>query len=97
MSIIQTIREKGTVIVIAVIAISLIGFILMDSASTTGSVFGSGNSTTVGSVNGENIEMFDFNKKVDEMEQQYGGSGQRNQIMQSVWEQMVAEKIVEEQ
>lgn len=98
MSIIQTIREKGTVIVIAVIAISLIGFILMDSASTTGGAFGSGNSTTLGSVNGENIEMNDFNKKVDEMEAQYpNGSGQRNQIMQSVWDQMVAEKIVEKQ
>ena len=33
MSIIQTIREKGAVIVIAIIAISLIGFILMDSMS----------------------------------------------------------------
>ncbi|MEO6135340.1 MAG: peptidylprolyl isomerase [Ginsengibacter sp.] len=99
MSIIQTIREKGAVIVIAAIAISLIGFILMDSTKSKGSAFGSGNSTTLGSVNGENIEMQAFNKKVDEMEQQYpnGGSGQRNQIMQSVWDQMVAEKIVEDQ
>lgn len=99
MSIIQTIREKGAVIVIAVIAISLIGFILMDSASTTGSVFGTGNSTTLGSVNSENIELQDFNKKVEEMEQQYpnSGAGQRNQIMQSVWDQIVAEKIVDKQ
>ena len=36
MSIIQTIREKGAVIVIAIIALSLIGFILMDSSSGTG-------------------------------------------------------------
>ena len=34
MSIIQTIREKGAVIVIALIAISLISFILMDSMSS---------------------------------------------------------------
>ncbi|HJY23548.1 MAG TPA: peptidylprolyl isomerase, partial [Hanamia sp.] len=99
MSIIQTIREKGAVIVIAAIAISLIGFILMDSGSRGGGVFGGGNSTTLGVVNGEEIGIQQFNKKVDEMEQQYpnGGSGQRNQIMQSVWDQMVAERIVEKQ
>ena len=99
MSIIQTIREKGAVIVIAVIAISLIGFILMDSASTTGSIFGTGNSSTLGSVNGEKIDITDFNKRVDEMSQQYpnNGGSQRNQIMQAVWDQMVAERIVDEQ
>lgn len=99
MSIIQTIREKGAVIVIAAIAISLIGFILMDSGSRGGGVFGGGNSTTLGVVNGEEIGIQQFNKKVDEVEQQYpnGGSGQRNQIMQSVWDQMVAERIVEKQ
>ncbi|MEO7960143.1 MAG: SurA N-terminal domain-containing protein [Ginsengibacter sp.] len=99
MSIIQTIREKGAVIVIAIIALSLIGFILMDSKSGTGKLFGGGNTTTLGSVNGDKIEYDEFNTKVKEMEQQYQNSGseQRNQIMQSVWDQMVAEKIVTEQ
>ena len=99
MSIIQNIREKGAVIVIAVIALSLIGFLLMDSRSGTGKLFGGGNTTTLGSVNGEKIEYDQFNAKVKEMEQQYPNSGadQRNQIMQSVWDQMVAEKIVTEQ
>ncbi len=99
MSIIQNIREKGAVIVIAIIALSLIGFILMDSRSGTGKLFGGGNTTTLGSVNGDKIEYDEFNTKVKEMEQQYSNSGseQRNQIMQSVWDQMVAEKIVTEQ
>lgn len=99
MSIIQTIREKGAVIVIAIIALSLIGFILMDSKSGTGKLFGGVNTTTLGSVNGDKIEYDDFNTKVKEMEQQYpnGGADQRPQIMQSVWDQMVAEKIVAEQ
>ena len=99
MSIIQTIREKGAVIVIAIIALSLIGFILMDSKSGTGKLFGGVNTTTIGSVNGDKIEYDEFNAKVKEMEQQYPNSGadQRNQIMQSVWDQMVAEKIVTEQ
>jgi peptidyl-prolyl cis-trans isomerase D len=98
MSIIQTIREKGAVIVIAVIAISLIGFILMDSMSGTKNMFG-GDNSTLGVVNGEKIELETFNEKVKETEQQYpnSGSAQRNQISQSVWDQLVAEKIVEDQ
>lgn len=99
MSIIQTIRERGAVIVIAIIALSLIGFILMDSRSGTGKLFGGGNTTTLGSVNGDNIELANFNDKVKDMEQQYGNSGaaQMDQIRQSTWDQMVAEKIVTQQ
>ena len=99
MSIIQTIRERGAVIVIAIIALSLIGFILMDSRSGTGKLFGGGNTTTIGSVNGDKIELSDFNDKVKEMEQQYqnSGSAPTDQIRQSTWDQMVAEKIVTEQ
>ncbi len=71
----------------------------MDSRSGAGKLFGGGNTTTLGSVNGDKIEYDEFNAKVKEMEQQYPNSGadQRNQIMQSVWDQMVAEKIVTEQ
>lgn len=99
MSIIQTIREKGAVIVIAVIAISLIGFILMDSMSGTGKLFGGGDQTTIGVVNGDKLEYHDFNEKMKQLEQQYGNvpSDQRGQLMQSTWDQMVAEAIVNEQ
>lgn len=100
MSIIQTIREKGAVIVIALIAISLIGFILMDSMSSgRGSLFGDNNTSTLGVINGEKIQLDDFNTKVKEIEQQYpnNGSSQSQQIMESVWNQMVAERIVEGQ
>ncbi|MEO8765228.1 MAG: peptidylprolyl isomerase [Ginsengibacter sp.] len=99
MSIIQTIRDRGTVIVIAIIALSLIGFLLMDSRSGTGKLFGGSNTTTIGSVNGDKIELEDFNVKVKEMEQQYGNTGaaQTNQVRQNTWDQIVAEKIVTEQ
>src|SRR5665213_562901 len=99
MSIIQTIRERGAVIVIAIIALSLIGFILMDSRSGTGKLFGGGNTTTLGTVNGDEIVLSNFNDKVKDMEAQYGNSGasQSDQIRQSIWDQMVAEKIVTEQ
>ncbi len=101
MSIIQTIREKGAVIVIALIGISLVAFILMDSMSSRrgGSLFGNNNTSTVGVVNGEKIQLDDFNNKVKEIQQQYpnAGSAQNNQIMESVWNQMVAERVVDAQ
>ncbi|MGN6341049.1 MAG: peptidylprolyl isomerase [Ginsengibacter sp.] len=101
MSIIQTIREKGTVIVISLIGISLVAFILMDSMSSGrgSSIFGGGNTTSVGVVNGEKIDVNTFNDRVKEVQQQYpnAGSSQNNQIMESVWNQMVAEKVVDDQ
>ena len=101
MSIIQTIREKGTVIVISLIGISLVAFILMDSMSSGrgSSIFGGGNATSVGVVNGEKIDINTFNDRVKEVQQQYpnAGSSQNNQIMESVWNQMVAEKVVDDQ
>ncbi len=99
MSIIQTIRDRGAVIVIVVIALSLIGFILMDSKSGTGQLFGGTNTTTLGTVDGQDITYDEFNASVKQLEQQYPNSGadQRNQIMHNVWDQMVAEKIVDKQ
>ena len=97
MSIIQTIRDKGSAIVIGVIALSLIGFLLMDSnPGGGGGLFGDGNSKTIGVVNGEDIEIDEFNAKVKDAEAQYPNTdaGVRQQIMQSVWEQMVAERVV---
>ena len=96
MSIIQTIRDKGAAIVIGVIALSLIGFLLMDAKSGGASLFGGGNSKTIGVVNGEEIEIDEFNAKVKDAEAQYPNTngGIRQQIMQSVWDQLVAERIV---
>jgi peptidyl-prolyl cis-trans isomerase D len=96
MSIIQTIRDKGSAIVIGVIALSLIGFLLMDSNPGGGGLFGGGNSKTLGVVNGEDIELDEFNAKVKDAEAQYPNTndGVRQQIMQGVWDQMVAERIV---
>ena len=99
MQIIQRIREKGAAIVIAVIALSLIGFILMDAKQGGGKLFG-GISNTVGSVNGEDIEVADFNKRVkdaEDLQSQRTGQAlsaqQTYQIRQSMWDQVVAEKI----
>ena len=100
MSIIQTIRDKGAAIVIGVIALSLIGFLLMDARSGASKGLFGGNSTEIGKVNGRSIERDEFNAKVNdrvkEAEQQYGNvnTAMRHQITQNTWDQVVAEKIL---
>lgn len=98
MQIIQSIREKGAAVVIVVIALSLIGFILMDA--NRGQGLFSSFSTAVGKVNGEKIEITDFNNKVrlaEQLEQQRTGqsaTGVRTyQIRDEVWNQIIAEHI----
>lgn len=99
MQIIQSIRDKGAAIVIAVIALSLIGFILMDARQGSNRLFGS-NSTTIGKVNGESIEYHQFLDKVKLVEDQYGSKASGNQgyqIRQNVWDQMVAQILLEKE
>ncbi|MEO7443982.1 MAG: peptidylprolyl isomerase, partial [Ferruginibacter sp.] len=99
MQIIQGIRDKGAAIVIVVIALSLIGFILMDAKQGSNKLFSSFNSN-VGKVNGEAIEQSYFNKRVRFLEsQEEQKTGQRptgtrsQQIREQMWNQVVAEKI----
>ncbi|MDB5202236.1 MAG: peptidylprolyl isomerase [Ferruginibacter sp.] len=99
MQIIQSIRDKGAAIVIAVIALSLIGFILMDAKQGNSNPFRS-MSTKVGKVNGDPIELAEFNKRVKQVEdQEEQRSGQRpsgtrsNQLREQMWNQLVAERI----
>ncbi|MEO6719942.1 MAG: SurA N-terminal domain-containing protein [Ferruginibacter sp.] len=98
MQIIQNIREKGAAIVIGVIALSLIGFILMDAKpGSNGGIFGGNNGSKIGEINGETIEANDFNARVKRMEDQYGGrvsGSQTYEIRQNVWDQLVAEKVL---
>ena len=96
MQIIQNIREKGTAIVIGVIALSLIGFILMDANLGSSRNSASGNST-IGKINGEAIDTKEYSEKVKPIEDQYGGrvsGAQTNMIRQNAWDQLVAEKVL---
>lgn len=87
MSIIQKIQEKGAWIVFILIGLALIAFIMMDSSVRGGM---SGNSTTVGEVNGEKIEISDFNKRVETVEKmQNNQQTPRSQIMTGVWNYFV--------
>jgi len=94
MQIIQNIREKGSAIIIGVIAISLIGFIMMDTRTASSR---SGSDSSIGKINGESIDSKSFNAKVDEMKAQRGGQVAGNeiyQLRQNVWDQLVTEKVL---
>ncbi len=99
MQIIQTIRDKGAAIVIAVIALSLIGFLLMDARSG-GSRFFSSLSSSVGKVNGAAIEKDAFDKRYNyaydmakQQAQQSGQAPNNDQVREQVWNQVVNEAI----
>lgn len=94
MQIIQNIREKGSAIVIGVIALSLIGFIMMDSKTANNR---SGSNSSIGKINGESIDSKVFADKVKQLEDQRGGRGTGTevyQMRQSAWDQIITEKVL---
>ena len=99
MQIIQTIRDKGAAVVIAVIALSLIGFILMDARQGGEKFFGS-TSNKAGKINGDPIEVSEFNDRVrmaeaqEEQRTQQKVTGTRiYQLREQTWNQIVAERV----
>ncbi|WP_018616093.1 peptidylprolyl isomerase [Segetibacter koreensis] len=97
MSVIQKIRDKYAALVIAVIALSLVGFILMDAFVGRGRGMGSANGS-IGKVNGEKIERNDFEKKINLQTAMYGSQApQREQLISSVWDQTVDEIVMNQE
>ena len=92
MSVIQSIRDRGTWIIFGVIAIALIAFILQDGMGSRGGSM-LGNATNIGSVNGTNINREEFERKVT----MYSQNGQtRENIIPQLWN-MEVEKIIMQQ
>jgi len=94
MQIIQKIREKGAAIVIGVIALSLIGFILMD-ANLGMSRNAAAGGAEIGKINGKVVETKEFDKTVKNLESKYNGQMNANMVRQSAWDQMIFEHIME--
>ncbi len=92
MSIIQKIRDKAAWLVFGLIAVSLIGFLLMDARSIGGRA-ASSTSGAIGSVNGEKLDFADFQKQVQEREDQYKSQGYpvndmlTQNIREEIWKQ----------
>jgi peptidyl-prolyl cis-trans isomerase D len=100
MSIIQRIRDKAAPITVAVIALSLVGFILMDGFAGRGGGNMFSSSGTVGSVNGSKIEYKEFEEKLRNTEERYRqqnmqvDEGMRHQLQEMLWKQLVDEQLV---
>lgn len=101
MSIIQQIRDKAAVLLTALIAISLIGFLVQDAfVGRSGNMF-SGRPSSVGTINGKKIDINDFNTKVNQLEQSYRSQGmQSNEMMtqntlETVWNGEIQQEILD--
>lgn len=100
MSVIQQIRDKYARWAVVAIAVSLLGFILMDAfAGRSGGM--SSNSTTIGAINGKKVDYIDFERKVkgqEDMARQQGydmGDASRQQVIESVWNGEITQNIMQ--
>jgi peptidyl-prolyl cis-trans isomerase D len=94
MSVIQSIRDRGTWIIFTIIAVALIAFILQDGVGRGGRAFS--NSTSVGEVNGKKLERTVFEEKLTMQEKMYASQGaQRDQLIGSLWNQEVDRLLIE--
>ncbi|MER3471920.1 MAG: peptidylprolyl isomerase [Chitinophagaceae bacterium] len=102
MSITQSIRDKYARWAVIAIAVSLLGFILMDAFAGRAKMFG-GNDTVIGKINGKKIDYRDYSLKVKAQEDQYQAQGYpmndqtRQQIQESVWNQEITESVMGDQ
>ncbi len=100
MSVIQKIRDKYARISVILISIAMIGFILIDYISGKGSGLFSGNTTTIGVVNGDKINAEEFRIKVKEQEDfeqqnpQQFGQRDLGQIVDAVWNREVSQILL---
>lgn len=93
MSVIQSIRDRGAWIVFAVIALALIAFILQDGmGSRGGSMFS--NTTTLGKVNGKEIDREEFDRKLTMYSQ---GGQDRTTILGQLWDMEVNKILMNQQ
>ncbi len=93
MSIIQTIRDKGSWIMVTLLVLALISFIFMDGKS---SLFGDNQNKTIGTINGSKVKMDEFSKRVSAFRTAYKGNPQATElaISNAVWQMMVDEKTM---
>jgi peptidyl-prolyl cis-trans isomerase D len=99
MSVIQKIRDKYARWAVIAIALSLLGFIMMDAFAGKGSLLNNKQSNTLGKINGRTIDATVFGKKVAAEEANESRQGQiddarRQQIVQGLWDQEVTDIVM---
>lgn len=101
MAVIGTLRNKAGVLIVGVIALSIVGFLVMDITNSQTGVLSS-RKTNLGEVNGDPISINEFNDRFEEsvknMQDRMGAQGQvtddmRNQLRTQAWDDLVKDKI----
>lgn len=101
MSIIQHIRDKYAAVVIGVIALSLIGFILMDARGGRNAGGGFSDDEAIGSVNGTKISYKQYKAQTEMAEEYYKSQGRpvdedtRLQAGQQIWSQLTDGALID--
>jgi len=99
MSILQTIRDRAAWLVFGLIALSLVGFLLMDAFVGRSRLFGT-RSTVVGTIDGQKIEYDEFERQVSGQEERYKAQGypvndaMQQNIRDEVWRQMIEDALL---
>jgi peptidyl-prolyl cis-trans isomerase D len=100
MSIIQSLRDKSAVLLTGLIAISLLGFLVQDAFIGRTSGLMSGSTSSVGSINGTDIDAREFNDKVRMMEESNRQQGVQSSemmtqnIVENVWNTYIQENLI---
>ncbi len=103
MSVIQKIRDKYARIAVIAIAVSLLGFILMDAFAGRTGLFSNRPSNTLGKVNGKSIDRMEFEKNVLAVEKQEQAQNspvddaRRDEIRKGMWDQSVNDIVMGEE
>lgn len=103
MATLEKIRSKGGVLVAIFVGFALFAFIMTDLMSSGGSMF-TGSRMEVASINGNSINIQDFQNKVSEMEEfnklNQGNNSlseeQVNRLRDQVWDQLISQTILSE-
>lgn len=100
MSIIQKIRDKAAVVLTVMISISLIAFLVQDAFVGGNSNLFNSQPSSVGSINGTDIDLIEFSKQVNQVEQNYRSQGMQTDettsqsIIENVWNTYIQENLV---
>ncbi|TAH04530.1 MAG: hypothetical protein EAZ17_01965, partial [Sphingobacteriales bacterium] len=103
MSIIQQLRDKAAVLLTSLIALSLIGFLVQDAFIGGSSGLFAGETSSVGSINGNKIDRMEFNDRVRQIEESNRQQGMASNevmtqnIIESIWNGYIQEELINEQ
>lgn len=102
MSVIQKIRDKYARWAVIAIALSLLGFILMDAFAGRTGLFSDRPTNTLGKINGTTIDRLSFDEKLQAVEKRESAQApidenRKQQLMQMMWDQEISNILVAEE